>query len=294
MKGVRAFIDDLDFLLKHYKPISYDEFRELTRNERQQEKPSFLLSFDDGLKEFYEVIAPILLRKGIPAICFLNSGFIDNKDLFYRYKASLLIDRLITDPKSQKALSAQYQDIGDIISYIYSVKYQNKEILDEMAEKINLDFKTFLATQTPYLNPSQIESLITQGFYFGAHSIDHPEYQYINPDEQIRQTSESIHTITSRFSFPFTDYNVSKSFFEQIKKNKIADHTFGSAGQKKDPIETHFQRIPFDFKTYSAREIHHTELLYYILKMPLGKIQCIDHDKYSAVQQTYSEGIYQF
>ena len=37
------------------------------------------LTFDDGFRELHDVVAPILLRKGIPATFFVNSAFIDNK-----------------------------------------------------------------------------------------------------------------------------------------------------------------------------------------------------------------------
>ena len=96
VKGVKSFIKDLEFLLKHYTPINYDEFSALYRNNESPRKPSFLLSFDDGLREFHDIISPILIKKGIPAICFLNSGFVDNKALFYRYKSSLIIEKLQT------------------------------------------------------------------------------------------------------------------------------------------------------------------------------------------------------
>ena len=95
VKTVAEFERDLDFLLKHYTPIDFHELPNLLQHKPRSGKPPMLLSFDDGLREFYDPIAPILLRKGIPAICFLNSGFLDNKDLFFRYKASLLIDFLL-------------------------------------------------------------------------------------------------------------------------------------------------------------------------------------------------------
>lgn len=278
VKGVKAFIKDLDFLLRYYTPIDFKEFQEISRNNKQPEKSTFLLSFDDGLKEFHDIIAPILLKKGIPAICFLNSGFIDNKDLFYRYKSSLLIDKINKEPKLFPIISDFFNDSTNIIQNILAVKYQNKEILDEIAILIQYNFKDFLFNNTPYLSSEQITSLIKQGFHFGSHSIDHPEYQYIELQEQIRQTKVSVQYICNKFSidykafsFPFTDYNVSSQFFSYIKANNIADNTFGCAGQKKDKISINSQRIPFEMTHLSGKQILNAELLYYILKMPFNK-----------------------
>jgi peptidoglycan/xylan/chitin deacetylase (PgdA/CDA1 family) len=278
VKGVKAFINDLDFLLKHYTPINYHEFLELCRTHKQPRKPSFLLSFDDGLKEFHDVIAPILLQKGIPAICFLNSNFIDNKDLFYRYKSSLIIDKIKKDPQLNKGIQKLFAGPQNNIENILSITYQNRDLLNELANLIFYDFNDFLSKQSPYLTSDQIKSLIKQGFYFGAHSLDHPEYQYIDLQEQIRQTKECIQNICTDFSidykifsFPFTDHNVSKEFFRHIKENNIAENTFGCAGQKKDIVSTNFQRIPFEMKSLSGKQILNSELLYYLLKIPFGK-----------------------
>jgi len=278
VKGRQAFIDDLDFLLKYYRPIGYPEFRSLKLNNEQPKEPSFLLTFDDGLSEYHDVIAPILLEKGIPAICFLNSGFVDNKNLFYRYKASLLVDEIKKEPRLKEKLSSVFNNGKYIVQNILSVNYQNKSILDEIAGLIGFDFKKFLAESKPYLSSDQIRSLINQGFHFGAHSIDHPRYAYLGLEEQLRQTKESMQFIQEQFSldyklfsFPFADDQVSSQFFTKIQEAGIADFTFGTAGQKKDPIFNNFQRIPFEKSNYSAATIHNFELLYYLIKAPLFK-----------------------
>ncbi len=278
VKEVKAFIQDLDFLLKHYTPIDYNEFAELQRNNKQPRKPSFLLSFDDGLSSFYETIAPILLQKGIPAICFLNSDFIDNKDLFYRYKSSLLIDILKKEPLLNKSLQNVFSNTRKNTHNLLSINYQNKDLLDDVASLLDYNFQDFLSNKSPYLTSNQINSLIKQGFFFGAHSTDHPEFQYLKLAEQIKQTKESIDLICSTysidykiFSFPFTDYKVSKGFFDHIYKNKIADFTFGIAGQKKDIIKKNFQRIPLEYANHNAKQLLNSELIYYLLKIPFGK-----------------------
>lgn len=84
-RTVAEFQADLDWLLAHYTPIRWDE---IDAYEKAQ-KPAFCLTFDDGLKEFYTIVAPILEEKKIPCVCFLNSAFVDNKDLMHRYREAL-------------------------------------------------------------------------------------------------------------------------------------------------------------------------------------------------------------
>src|SRR3972149_141979 len=78
-KSEKEFTADLDFLLKHFRPVSLFDVIGLARRAGSLRSPSFLLTFDDGFREMADVVAPILSRKGVPALFFLGSAFIDNK-----------------------------------------------------------------------------------------------------------------------------------------------------------------------------------------------------------------------
>ncbi len=69
-RNTYQFEKELDFYLKYFKPVSLSELM----TGKKLPKKVFHLSFDDGLKECAEIIAPILLRKGVPATFFVNPG----------------------------------------------------------------------------------------------------------------------------------------------------------------------------------------------------------------------------
>jgi len=92
VKSIHQFENELDTLLKHFKPIDLDKLISLNQSNEKPKKPSIHLSFDDGLRQCYDIIAPILNKRGIPATFFINSAFVENKDLMYRYKISLIYD----------------------------------------------------------------------------------------------------------------------------------------------------------------------------------------------------------
>ena len=235
-KTIAQFKADLAVLLNYYKPISLQEVIAIQSGKKQLTAPSFHLSFDDGLANFYNIIAPILLEKNIPATVFLNTNFVDNKDLFYRYKASLLVEE-----------SKKKQDF-------LNLNYNNSYLLDEEATKLNLDFNQFLNREKPYLSLQQIKELQKKGFTFGAHSVDHPKYQDLEINQQIKQTLDSLQWIKDNlqqefavFSFPFYDEGISKDFFNSISKK--TDLTFGTYGFHKDQIPTNLQRLDMEKTT---------------------------------------------
>ena len=236
MKTVTEFQKDLDFLLTHFEPIDVETLYHLHINKIIPEKPVFHLTFDDGLKEIYEIVAPLLLKKGVPATFFINSGFTDNKALFYRYHASLSIENLQKKGNLTNSLKTE----------ILGISYENKEQLFSYFSQQQID--DFLHQEKPYLTTAQIKTLSNQGFTIGAHSIDHPYYYKIPLIEQLRQTRESLDFVSSivnqklrLFAFPFTDFNVSKEFFEEIKT--YIDLSFGTANLKDNKIPYNLQRI---------------------------------------------------
>ncbi len=281
-KNVKEFLNDLEFILRHFTPVDYKKFIEIAGSTQQPKKPVCLLSFDDGLREFHDVIAPILINKGIPAVCFVNSAFIDNKSLFFKYKASLLISLLRENKRyfDHSALNRWVTEnqIRDIESWLLSVDYAHQKKLNELATQIAYDFKSYLDSVQPYLTTAQIEKLISEGFHFGAHSVDHPEYRFIPFQDQLKQTTDSVQYIKdqfdlnySLFAFPFTDYDVSDKFFQTIFGDKIVDISFGGAGLKKERYPSHFQRIAFERGTLQAKEIYKIEMIYSAMQSVMGK-----------------------
>ncbi len=283
IRTVTRFEKDLDFFLKHYTPLDIKDLVDSVKNGTSVKKDGFLLSFDDGLAEFHDVIAPILLRKGIPAVCFLNSGFIDNQDLFFRYKASILIENLANKklkPSVTEWFKRNHLDQNSLRNALLSIDYNQRELLDELAALLEVDFNDYLKTQKPYMSTNQIQALIEKGFSFGAHSIDHPQYSKIDAESQVTQTKESINEVSSLFnldynvfSFPFTDFNVPQKFFDEIfqKDKAIADVTFGCAGLKNDSCMKNIQRIPIEIDSFSAKSVVTGEYFYYIGKAIFNK-----------------------
>lgn len=278
VKGIKEFEKDLDYLLKHFNPIDLQTLKELTSSQNKVTKSLFHLSFDDGLRECNDIILPILKRKGIPATFFINPSFINNEDLMHRYKVSLIINDLKNSPKKKEIITRFIKKkLGirrDPSNFLLTLRYSHRRILNEIALLTETDFSNYLLQQQPYLNDEEIKKIIKDGYTIGAHSMDHPEYFMLSEEEQLRQTIDSIEHITKRFNlnykvfaFPFTDHQVSKSFFNNIldTNNPRADLTFGVAGIKKDISPFQLQRIPME-KTFSGKEIIKGEYLYYYFK----------------------------
>ncbi|MDQ8003182.1 MAG: polysaccharide deacetylase family protein [Pedobacter sp.] len=257
-KNIDKFSADLDFLLRHYQPIDLSELRRGANC--YTSKPLMLLTFDDGLSQCFDVIAPILLKKAVPAVFFINSAFVDNNDLFYRFKVSLIIDTIKSNENKFTMLNTRVK-IENYIHFLKSLKYKDTPLIDDVASKLNLSFDDYLKRNSPYMSTNQIKSLIKSGFDVGAHSVDHPHFRELTIDEQVKQTKDSVTFMCENFgannrafAFPFTDDGVTQNFYNRVLE-KECDLVFGTSGSRKDRYNNVYQRIPFEQNDLSVKEI---------------------------------------
>lgn len=267
-RTVRQFTDDVDFFLKHYRPIGLSDLLAYVNGYKPLPVRPFLLSFDDGFREMAEIVAPILKAKGVPAVFFVNSAFVDNRELCLYQKMALLIGHLAAKPSQglEAKLDNLFQAKGtggnETILALRSVRYANRLVLDEAAAICGLDFETFLASQKPYLSSAQIHGLLRDGFAIGGHSVDHPFYGDLTLEEQLRQTRQSVEFVRERFgvnyrvfAFPHSDAGVSNEFFERVFGDGTIEASFGTAGLLRDIRPKHFQRFSMEKSNGSARRI---------------------------------------
>ncbi len=280
---VSRFTHDLDFLLKHFEPISVQDVYQHTINNTIPRKPSFLLSFDDGLSEVYTVIYPILQKKGIPAVVFVNTSFIDNKDLFYRFKISLIYESILQQLALNRLIFALLKDNNisgeNVFSSLMNISYEQRIVLNKILPVCDIDVNQYLQVHQPYLTTTQLLELSKHDFVIGAHGVDHPEFSSLSTEEKLFQLEQSVNEVKEQFSpplklfaYPFTDNGLSAEWFYLIEKKKLVDLSFGGAGMYKDIIKSHLQRIPME-KNYvhSAKEVITKEYLYYFSKKIIGK-----------------------
>lgn len=275
-KNTRQFEQELDFLALHFQFVNWDEFKGFVNGSLRPKKKIALLTFDDGLREFYDIVMPVLERKGIYAINFINPAFIDNNALMFRCKASLLAEKIKTGKKINPEIFSVLRSKENPIQQILKIRYLQQDLLDRLAEVLEVDFKVFLRQRQPYMTLDQLKILTRKGFGISSHSWDHPLYHQLSVDRQLETTDQAFRYLKQHrflyesFAFPFTDFGVKKEFFDRFFRNQEVFCTFGSAGIKLDSAERNFQRIPME-NGEPAETILKKEIAYFRLKKILKK-----------------------
>jgi len=271
------FKKDMDQLLKYFDALSMEDY--LEGKAGKQGRPGMVLTFDDGLKGCHDIVAPLLKERGIPATFFLNNKFIDNKGLFYRYKASLLIHQVMGDCRARERVAAFLRiDRQQVEASIRLIGWAQAALLDALAKEAELDFSGYLRDRPVYMSSEEVNELIEWGFDIGAHSSDHADFSLLETDEMINQIKSSIRDLQQRFgiqtawfSFPFSSDRVPGKVIDTLLDEGTAKALLGTAGLKRSRRREYIQRIPMEKYQTAALEAMKTEYFYYLLKAPLGR-----------------------
>ena len=289
LRTMAEFKRDLEVFLRWYEPVALSDYlrdveehggNDIKRKKGpEKKKRKMVLSFDDGLAECHSAAAPVLVRMGIPALFFLNNSFIDNRELFFRYKASILVDRVFSDGKAMKR-AAEFLVIPEeqVVRAILMVRYKQRPLLDALAREVDVDYGEYMKTHPVYMSSSQIRELLRWGFEIGGHTRDHADFLQLNEEEMVAQVSQSVMDLRQRFgtatrffALPFTSDGVPKRVVDRMLDERLVDAIFGTAGLKKTGHPRFIQRIPMEDSGWPALDILKAEYFYYLLKEVVGR-----------------------
>jgi len=274
-RNIQQFKADIEFFLRFYTPVSLQDVIRHLDGAVRLPKRCFLPTFDDGFREIYDVVAPILYAQGIPAVFFLVTSVIDNRGLCYPQKKSLLIRALssLSTSSVKNEISRRLTKAGvkgpDLSSQIGSIYYLQRHVLDELEPVLGCDFTAYVASVQPYLTSGHIKDLMKMGFDIGAHSIDHPLYSELTLKDQLMQTKESMKWLSDRyqyecksFAFPYRDAGISQEFFQKAFSNGRIKISFGTGG-----VLHHY--FPRNLPRFSMERADHPAL--HVLSRIFGK-----------------------
>lgn len=241
IKSPREFETDLDQWLRWGTPVSMSDLIAWARGKRDCPR-GFFLSFDDGYRELYEVVAPILRRKGVSATFFLVSSLLDNAAVFGRDHLGLIGQAMKgASPAALAEVHARLKQAGLSWAELWASRQPQPQLLTELSTLLEVDAPAWLERERPYLTTAQARELLQAGFALGAHSIDHPLYAGLAPEEQVRQTRVSMDFVVSRFgldyrafAFPYGEFRVDPGFVVSMVKRGAVEIFFGTDGVHPD------------------------------------------------------------
>jgi peptidoglycan/xylan/chitin deacetylase (PgdA/CDA1 family) len=218
--------------------ISQNEL--LNFRDKEFDKNYILITFDDGLKEQYELAKPILDAMGIPFIFFINTANFDEKKVSLVHKIHLLRSRL-SSAEILKELSKNSPFKLTPREKALAVFHYNYDEAQTALLKYFLNFKMSLLQQQEFINPLfkklYEEKNLASDLYFeeemlqvlnkqdalGSHSHRHLPLGKLSSEELHKELSNTQQFFQEKFgkpaisiSYPYGSLEASTEISEQV------------------------------------------------------------------------------
>jgi len=222
IKGLEleCFKQQLEFFQKKFHFVSMQDILDCVYENNQLLQNSLLLTFDDGFKDHYQYVFPILKKMGInaaffpPALPILRNQVLDVHkihlilastsnpqlivdEIFYLIKKFSAKFKLKTPETYFSELAIQNRFDPKEIVFIKRILQRNLPLI--LRSKItDLLFQKFIKESENdfslklYMNIDEMHEMIENGMYFGSHSYSHQWISYLSAEELELELNNSI------------------------------------------------------------------------------------------------------
>jgi len=214
-----VFDKQIQWISKHRLIVSLDQYLQMLNDPEHNKEEPVVITFDDGFRQTFDCILPIIQRRNTPVTIFLCSAHIGNQSLLwfsylkalcFESKYSIIgVDNFKFDLDQIQQRINTWKELMRI-----ATKSGNPTIfVNQLAEKYPLDCEL----TNPYLGMThnQIEQGLDSNLVeFGGHTVNHPFLNRIPVTlqrEEIINNKDDIEQLTKKpvryFAYPSGEYN---------------------------------------------------------------------------------------
>ena len=226
---IEKFKKQIKFFKENYNFVRIEDLIEYYKNPKEKELPNkaILLTFDDGYKDHYTYVLPILLENNIqgsfyiPTKCFQDKKVLDVNKIHFILESCIGKEERILkeieeylEKNKDSRISLSYNDYFK--EYAVDSRFDKKEVIfikrmlqvvlpeDYRKKLVDILFKKYVCTigdkiiserafwEELYLTPEQIRMMEKLGMHIGFHSHDHVWLNSLSKEEQEFQIKSSI------------------------------------------------------------------------------------------------------
>jgi len=232
----KVFEEQIAFLSEKYKIIRLKDLAGLITHRQNIPSNCLVITFDDGWRDNYLYAFPILKKQGLPAVIFLTTDFIDSENMFWFYKAGILMNgsklskrelsELIARHEIREGSSAELHSersdkpdsaLSDRDWFIDRLKKLDAEkiaaVLDDLFA-ITKQADDILKAGNSMLSWEEVREMNREKIEFGSHGCSHRIMTGLNDAEITRELTESKRVIEEKlggdvdlFAYPNGDYD---------------------------------------------------------------------------------------
>jgi len=236
------FEGQLDYLLRHYHPVTAGQVIAAGRGETDLPRAPLLLTFDDGYKDHFNAYR-LLKRRGISGVFFPPGAVVRERTILDVNKVHFILasvdDMALLVGKIEVAVLEARQEFSLLPVEDYRAKYRRanrfdsadviyvkrmlqvalperlrKRIVDSFFTKfVTTDEQSF--SEELYLSESELKEMLVEGMEIGSHGYAHYWLNSLEAKEQARDIDQSLDLLSDLgvarkdflFCYPYGAYN---------------------------------------------------------------------------------------
>lgn len=213
----RTLESALQFLTKHYTPVSLDDVLTNYGGCGLPLRP-VLLTFDDAYASVAEIAAPLCRKYGVPAVFFVNAAFVNNRrmapDNLVCYAANSAGMRVVNSavqavPGRDGAVCRTLKEVFG--SFFPTLSLQERELfLNALCRLAGINDSQLAKEANLYLSAAQLRGLENYDFEVGNHTYSHTHCRSLSHREivaEIETNKAELEALSGRrvraFSQPY-------------------------------------------------------------------------------------------
>jgi peptidoglycan/xylan/chitin deacetylase (PgdA/CDA1 family) len=200
---IRTFESQMYYIKKWYNVTSLNNLVESIKNKKDFEKPTIVVTIDDGFKDNYDLAFPILKKLNLPCTIFLTSGLIGTgeapwvDEIGYAFQYSrgtsfafpgLFGDELVKI-SNQKEKTEAWQRIYEKMLYLENDL--RLSLLKDLLRMLEGDRGHERIRDRVMLTWHEVTQMKENDIYFGAHTLSHPTLSKMDSKQAMFEISES-------------------------------------------------------------------------------------------------------
>lgn len=271
---VADFMGQLDYLCRYHEPLRIGDFLKYCDGDGNLPSNGFYLTFDDGLRDHYEIVFPELQKRGIEGAFFPHLEPLLKGRVSSVQKLQFLINNLDFDifyREFQEAMRQLFPAVDSSIIQLPKESDKEGEVFNRFDETRIAYFKKAVTLDLPtkvkdvvldhifpkhfghdldfikelYMSWSELSELRTAGMMIGGHTITHPYLSLLSFKEQLAEINGCMDMLNEKlnhrsilFAYPYGAYNQDTLQILMTRGCRIAFTTnVGVTCERRKPLE---------------------------------------------------------
>jgi peptidoglycan/xylan/chitin deacetylase (PgdA/CDA1 family) len=195
-----AFERQIDILASMGQFVALADVLAAVEDGRPLPDHAILLTFDDGDRTVYDVAAPVLADRAIPAVAFVITGLIGTSEPFWwteveQLAGALAVARLKRVPDDERRAA------------IEALRASAAAPVDPQ----------------PQLRPAELTALEAQGIAIGSHTMTHPMLDQCRPAAVVAEVAGSFGDLAAMLGAPPASFAYPSGAYDDVARRAVID-----------------------------------------------------------------------